>query len=114
MKKVVYCKLVRDGIPAHLSNLGITSETSVIPPNEILGHLRTKLVEEAREVERSKASKLTQELADVLAVMEAIAEKAGIQWSTIITEKEHIEKEKGAFNNGVFLISTTKPDKPTK
>ena len=114
MKTVTYNKLVRDGIPEYLQGIGVESETKIIPPEARLPHLLSKLVEESREAARSKPAKLAHELADVLDAMEAIARLQGITWEQIVEEQKRIKEERGGFEKGVFLISTTEPDKPTK
>ncbi|MDO8512756.1 MAG: nucleoside triphosphate pyrophosphohydrolase [bacterium] len=114
MKTVTYNKLVRDGIPKYLKGIGVDCETKTVPLDARLPHLLSKLVEEARETARAKPAKLTHELADVLEVLEAITRLQRISWEDITAEQKRIRDERGGFEKGIFLISTTEPDKPTK
>jgi predicted house-cleaning noncanonical NTP pyrophosphatase (MazG superfamily) len=111
MKTVIYNKLVRDRIPEYIKRKGIVSETSIIPNNKRLPLLLAKLTEEADEATTAKPEKLAEELADILEVIEAIASHANIAWEQISEIKKQKNEERGGFNNGIFLISTTEQDK---
>ena len=98
MKKV-FNKLVRDKIPEIILKNGCTPEIEILDNQEYLHHLDEKLMEECNEVICAKSAKdKTEELADVLEVMYAIANSLEIPFEEI--EKVRLDKKK----NVVVLI----------
>ena len=71
-------KLVRDGIPAIIRARGGTPLTRIAGPREYQALLRAKLTEEAGEAATADHQELAGELADVLEVVAAIADDAGL------------------------------------
>lgn len=108
--KTFYDKLVRDKIPEYLRGKGIKIESRQLENNEIFPLLLEKLIEEASEAKKATPEKLAEEIADILEVLEAITSRAGILESEIDRIKEKKKDERGGFEKGIFLISTTEQD----
>ena len=100
--KTVLNKLVRDHIPAICKKNGKTPETRILNEEEYAAALRTKLNEEVEEYLQSDD---LEELADIVEVIEALAEKQGSSLDEILERKRKKQKKNGAFKNRIFLIS---------
>ncbi|KGX91721.1 nucleoside triphosphate pyrophosphohydrolase [Pontibacillus marinus] len=100
-----YNKLVRDLIPNIIEQSGKGYKIEVLSEKEYINELQKKLQEEVDEYrEAIEGQDAIEELADILELMKALAEKHG----SSIDEVEKVRKEKaekrGAFNNKVFLV----------
>ena len=93
-----YNKLVRDKVPEYLDSKGILYEKRVANPEEYKEELFKKLDEEIKEFIEAKN---TEELADVLEVIEAIKKLPEFQKVEEV-RKEKLE-EKGGFDNKIIL-----------
>jgi predicted house-cleaning noncanonical NTP pyrophosphatase (MazG superfamily) len=102
---MIHNKLVRDKIPEIIEATGATSETRVLAGAEYDEELRRKLLEEAAEAATSDD---TGELADVLEVVYAMAEQAGLTREELERLRAKKEAERGAFAKKIYLIETTK------
>jgi predicted house-cleaning noncanonical NTP pyrophosphatase (MazG superfamily) len=101
MKK--FNKLVRDRIPEIIENSGKIAQVRILPEEEYLLHLEKKLDEEVGEYHRDQN---LEELADVLEVVYALADRIGTRKELMdIFEKKH--RDRGGFSKGYFLVSTT-------
>ncbi|MBI2583664.1 MAG: nucleoside triphosphate pyrophosphohydrolase [Candidatus Aenigmarchaeota archaeon] len=93
-------KLVRDNVPDIMKEKGENAEFRQASEEEYKQLLKKKLVEEALEFQ---AESKTEELADVLEVLHALAEASG----TVISEIEEIRKakreERGGFSKRIVL-----------
>ena len=101
MKKQIN-KLVRDNIPLICENNGQTPETKILDGDNYTSALKSKLYE---EVEEYLSDCNIEELADIIEVIEALAENQGSSLDEIMKIKQHKQKKNGAFKNRVFLIS---------
>ena len=101
MKKMIN-KLVRDNIPSICEKNGQTPETKILDDENYTSALKTKLKE---EVEEFLVDNNTEELADIIEVIEALAENQGISLNEVMAIKQHKQNKNGAFRNKVFLIS---------
>ena len=102
MKRVTYNKLVRDRIPEIIAATGSRPKTRVLDEAEYISELRRKLLE---EVEEFNISNDTEELADILEVLFAIASQMGIE-PMLLNELRQSKKDKrGGFEAKVFLIN---------
>ena len=108
MKKTIeYNKLVRDRIPDIIQSKGKSCQTRIIKDsNLILELLEKKLQEEWAEYLENREVK---ELADVLEVVFSLASRLGTDQDDLIALCEKKRKERGAFDNGIFLDSVTEP-----
>ncbi|SDM52075.1 Predicted house-cleaning noncanonical NTP pyrophosphatase, all-alpha NTP-PPase (MazG) superfamily [Halogranum gelatinilyticum] len=97
---VEYDKLVRDDIPEIIRADGEKPETHVADDTEYARRLREKLVEEAEEFAESGE---IEELADVVAVVDAIGENRGVGWEELERRADEKASERGGFAEGIVL-----------
>ena len=98
-------KLVRDNIPDQILGKGEHCTTIKLDDYTMHEMLCSKLIEETRELrESSKTDSVKEELADVLTVLRAIAERHLIPWSEIEAFESKKTARLGAFKNNVFLL----------
>ena len=104
--KIQHNKLVRDKIPEIIKDSGNQYETTTLSNLDYIEALSEKLVEEAKEVATASPDKLTEELADVMEVIETLIAATGIELETV----REIQKEKrslrGGFDNKIKLLWT--------
>jgi predicted house-cleaning noncanonical NTP pyrophosphatase (MazG superfamily) len=93
-----YNKLVRDKIPEHLDSQGISYEKRIADPEEYKEELFKKLDEEIKEFQEAKNS---EELADILEVIEAI--KKLPEFANVEEVKSKKLEEKGGFEKKIIL-----------
>ncbi len=109
MEKKTYNKLVRDLIPEYLKTIGIKSKTKTVDGQQKLGLLFEKLHEEFSEFKNAKNNVERQsELCDMYEVIRGIATHYGYEWDTIEKLAKSKRQERGGFENGLFLIETTR------
>ncbi len=101
MKKPIN-KLVRDNIPFICEKNGQIPKTKVLDDKKYTSALNKKLKEEVQEYLMSND---IEELADILEVVEAIAENKGSSIKEVMEIKQNKQDKNGAFKNRVFLIS---------
>ena len=101
MKKTIN-KLVRDNIPSICKANAQLPETMILDDKRYTSALREKLKEEASEY---LASNEIEELADVIEVIEALAENQGSSLEEVMQIKKSKQKKNGGFKNKVLLIS---------
>jgi len=104
---IEYHKAIRDKIPEIIKKSGYDYNIKKLSDSEFLAQLDKKLDEELDEYDQSKS---VEELVDIMEVIYRISELKG-------TSKEQLEKlrvkkaqERGAFDENLFLIDTTKPE----
>lgn len=100
---MIHNKLVRDKIPEIITANGELPDTRVLGQAEYVEELRRKLLEEAAEAATSDD---TMELADVLEVVYALAEQAGLTRDELEAMRLLKEQERGAFKQKIYLIET--------
>ena len=101
MKKPIN-KLVRDNIPFICEKNGQTPKTKVLDDKKYASALNKKLKEEVREYLLSND---IEELADIVEVVEALAENQGSSFKEIMEIKQNKQNKNGAFKNRIYLIS---------
>ncbi len=99
MKK--YNKLVRDKIPAIIEKEGRTCVTKTVSDNETLVMLAEKLKEEADEFLKDPSP---HELADILEVAYAMADKAGWKLEDVEKVRQKKRLKNGGFEKNIFLV----------
>ena len=94
-------KLVRDKIPQIIEASGATPLTRILETEEYLSCLETKLDEEVQEFHESKA---TEELADILEVVYALAAAQGCSREQLqqIFDAKHTAR--GGFEKRIYWI----------
>lgn len=97
-------KLVRDLIPEKIAQGGEFAEVKELNDEDYSYALRQKLVEEALEVAYADESDdVIEELADVIAVVKALAISVGSSWDDVIEEELRKRKKRGGFENRLYL-----------
>ena len=95
-----YGKLVRDNIPGIIESSGKTSVTHIANDKEYDAALVNKLDE---EVDEFRASGETDELADILEVIDAICESRGIDKDYLQQVKQEKAQQRGSFTKKIIL-----------
>ena len=103
-----YNKLIRDRIPEIIAANGQTAALRTLTDAEYTAALEKKLKEEVAEYLKSKAPV---ELADVLEVIEALAENAGVSFDELLKMKADKQRTNGAFRKKLFLESVETVEK---
>ena len=99
-------KLVRDNIPDIILNNNQTSTTRTLNNEEYLHYLKLKLIEEANEANNSSSKEeLTNEIADVLEVIESLLKASDISYDDVVKIKEEKAKTNGKFDKKILLES---------
>lgn len=101
MKKI-YNKLVRDNIPFICEKNGQLVKTKNLDDKQYTEALHEKLKEEVQEY---MLDYNIEELADIIEVVEAIAENKGSNLEKILEIKRAKRNKNGAFEKRIFLIS---------
>jgi len=104
MKKIKeHNKLVRDNIPDILKNKGIEVNSHIADNNEYENELYLKLQEELEEFILKPSS---EELADMLEVIDAIRIFHNISLDELKKQKINKKKERGGFKKKIILDTT--------
>jgi predicted house-cleaning noncanonical NTP pyrophosphatase (MazG superfamily) len=102
-----YNKLVRDNIPAIISERGEKPVTRTLDADEYRRELRQKLQEEVAEF---GATGRTEELADVLEVVYALAAVEGVSQAQLEEMRQHKLRERGGFSQRILLVETSREE----
>lgn len=107
MARKTFNKLVRDKIPELLDKNGGETETQILDNEKYISCLYEKLREECEEVITNDSKEnLTEELADLLEVMHAIAKANNIDFGEIEKIRAAKKEKRGGFEDKIFLISS--------
>jgi len=102
--RIEYEKLIRDRIPEIMDEAGVRYEVTTMDDEAYRASLRTKLVEEAREVlEASSEEELAKELADLLEVVHAVMTAEGLDASTVGAVRRARRESRGGFERRLKL-----------
>jgi predicted house-cleaning noncanonical NTP pyrophosphatase (MazG superfamily) len=93
-------KLVRDKIPEHISNKGGNPIYHIADEKEYWEKLKEKLLE---EVDEFRSDESAEEFADLLEVIDAIAEYKDFDRKEIEKIRDVKAEERGRFKNRVIL-----------
>lgn len=99
----IHNKLVRDNIPSLLMQKGIIGRFKQLNLGEGILELRKKLNEEVKKYGNSYS---VDDLVDIVEVCIALASKDGINEDELMNMVHTNRKERGAFNDNIYLIST--------
>ena len=102
MPMKVYRKLVRDRIPEIIEADGKTCVCETLSYEEYIRLLDEKLNEELAEYQESKS---LEELADLLEVMQAVAQARGWTWEELERVRADKAAERSGFAKKVFLTA---------
>ena len=93
-------KLVRDRIPEIIEADGKRCETSVLNDEEFDQRLAQKLEEELAEYQKTGD---IAELADLVEVIQTLAERQGVAWTEFEAIRDNKRIERGAFTRRLLL-----------
>ncbi|MFN8031863.1 MAG: nucleoside triphosphate pyrophosphohydrolase [Mycobacterium sp.] len=97
-------KLVRDRIPEIIKSSGRKPEVLVLHGDELLSALLDKLEEETQELRSAPENQRTEELADILEVVRALADKLGMDMTALEQVADSKRAERGSFDRGLWLV----------
>ena len=104
MKKIYYNKLIRDRIPDRIENSGGIGSYRILNSKEFEKRLIQKVEEEASGlISAESKQELTDELADVIEVVEEIKRIKKISGKQITVARQKNMKRKGGFKKRIFL-----------
>lgn len=103
-----YNKLVRDKIPEIIESNGEKPITRILNDVEYNEELIKKLNEEYHEVVEATEESIIEELADMLEVMESIAELHNKTLKDILDTKEKKKIKRGGFSKKLYLEGVEK------
>ena len=95
-----YNKLVRDKIPEYIRSKGEIATTHIAGDKEYWQKLQEKLLE---EIEEFKKSETMEEFADILEVMDAVANYKKFSQTEVNNIKDKKLRERGGFKNRIIL-----------
>ena len=102
-----YYKLVRDNIPQLIKKEGKKAIIKKIEKSDFKYYLKIKLKEEVDEILKSESkSDLTERIADVIEVIDYLAEEYNINKSEITKAKKDKLTKKGKYDKRTLLIVT--------
>lgn len=101
--RVVYNKLVRDGIPEIIEADGRRAVTHVLDTSRYHAALLDKLVEEAQEARQAPGEALPSELADVLEVLQCLLDEIGMTWRELQARATDKRTQRGSFSRRLLL-----------
>lgn len=96
----IYNKLIRDNIPEIIKENGQTAYISVLDNVQYNAELKKKLCEETQEFLDSEE---IEELADIIEVVEALANANGSSLKNVLEIKEQKAVKNGKFEKRLFL-----------
>jgi predicted house-cleaning noncanonical NTP pyrophosphatase (MazG superfamily) len=103
-RRIYSRKLVRDLIPERIVQGGEVAEVKELNDEDYSYALRQKLVEEALEVAYAdEHDDVIEELADVIAILKALASSIGSSWDEVIEIELRKRKKRGGFENRLYL-----------
>lgn len=100
MATKAYHKLVRDRIPEIIEVDGKTCVTEILPDEQYLEMLDTKLTEELSEYQESHS---LEELADLLEVIRAVVVARGWTWEELERMRQDKTAQRGGFEKKILL-----------
>ena len=97
-------KLTRDKMPDIMRSHNIDGLVRILDEEEYLMRLQDKLLEEAKEVVAAKTpDEYVEELADLLEVMHALANRLGLSYDQIEEKRQQKKQERGGFEGRVYV-----------
>ncbi len=99
----IYNKLVRDKIPNIIKEKGEIPVVRVLDEKEYKMELERKLYEEYKEVIESFGNLRLEELADMLEVINELANLEGSCLNNVVAIADGKRRKRGGFKNQIFL-----------
>jgi len=100
---IVYNKLVRDRIPEVIAKDGKTCKVRKVQDREELMALLDRKLDE--EIQEFRTARNSEELADILEVVFALAENLGASNAELLALRDRKAEKRGGFRQGLFLES---------
>tara|TARA_R110002050_G_scaffold247224_1_gene385034 strand:+ start:8263 stop:8655 length:393 start_codon:yes stop_codon:yes gene_type:complete len=101
-------KIVRDKTLDKIQSSEGRAVKEYLTTEDLIQALKDKLIEEAHEVnDATQPIDLTEELADVIEVVHGISKAAQIPFSEIEKSRLAKKKERGGFEEGLYIESAT-------
>jgi predicted house-cleaning noncanonical NTP pyrophosphatase (MazG superfamily) len=101
----IYNKLVRDRIPEVIESTGKRFSTRILNKEEYITELKNKSFEELKEyVNADNDSDAIEELADLLEIINALAESHGSSFEKVEEVRKSKAEKRGGFKEKIFLI----------
>lgn len=101
-------KLVRDLIPSKISLHGELPTIHSLSRNQLIEMLKGKAIEEAHELFREhNKDNILEEMADLYEILISLSALFGENFERVVDIADKKRTEKGGFNKGLYLISTT-------
>ena len=113
MPKFLFNKLVRDNTLKELESEGIEVKYEKLSKENLMQHLKNKLLEEVNEVLTTNSNdELISEMVDVYDVLEAICKESRIEHSEIEEKRMEKNAKRGGFSSGIFIhyVETSSDD----
>ena len=98
-------KAIRDKIPEIIKESGSKCNVRTLSDKEFLEKMEKKLDEEVAEYHQSKS---VEEIADIMEVLERIAELRGTSVKELMRIKEGKAQKRGKFEKNLFLVDLMK------
>lgn len=103
-QKFLFKKLVRDNVINFFNKENVEFSYKKLKKQERIKQLKTKLIEEAKEVlETLSHQECIEEIADVLDVIEALKKLLNISDREILEKSNVKNKSRGGFEKGYFI-----------
>ncbi len=106
-RRQVHQKLVRDHIPFIIEKAGGLARVQRVERSVAKRLLAQKLIEEAFEAWNADSQQLVEELCDVLDVVDALAQQAGITTDRLSHTRVKKREARGGFGDLLYLVDTT-------
>jgi len=102
--RITYDKLVRDLIPDIMDGAGVRYEVDTLEPDAFREALLAKVVEEAEELREAVGrGELTNEIADVFEVLDALMALDGIDAGEVFEVQAARRRDRGGFERRLLL-----------
>lgn len=100
-----YNKLVRNKVPESIEKAGLIAICRMVQGEDLKHYLIKKLYEEVKEVVNAQSKKeLTEEIADVITVLEELAATEKITLTAVFNRKKKKAKTNGNLSNHIILL----------
>jgi predicted house-cleaning noncanonical NTP pyrophosphatase (MazG superfamily) len=110
MRTFRFDKLVRDKIVAQQQQGGGKPDYRVLEGREYLEALKTKILEEASELDVADADELVKELADLQEIIDCIVEAIGASKDDVAKAQAKKNAKAGSFKEKLYIENVTVPD----
>ena len=104
--RIVYNKLVRDRIPEIIREDGKSCGIEVFTAEAFGQALRTKLIEEAKELAEAPQEEIMKELSDIREVLDALMAYYAVSETEATEMQEQRRTERGGFAQHLKLLWT--------